>query len=362
VPAPAGDAGRLAETTLALVDIPSESRNEAAAAAWVEDAVPIGRLSLVHATDSTLLYLTERRPGRPLVLLAGHLDTVPAQGNLSGRIEDGAVHGLGASDMKGGVAVMVELARWLEEEQAPLAADLALLFFPREELPPDESALPGLFAAYPPVLEAELGIMLEPTDGAIHAGCLGNLVADLVWHGVSAHSARPWTGTNAIERAVAGLAEVVPVPAREVELAGLRFVEVATVTGIEGGIAMNVLPDRTSARVNLRYAPDRSAASAEELVQELATRAGADEVEIVGNSPSAPVVVETPLVERLRAAGDLEVLPKQAWTPVAELAEAGVDAINYGPGATSQAHRREEHVEIAALERSFRVLRDFLRD
>jgi len=362
VPSRAGDATRLAATTLALVDIPSESRSEAAAAAWVEDAVPIGRLSLVHAADSTLLYLTERRPGRPLVLLAGHLDTVPAQGNVPGRIEDGAVHGLGSSDMKGGVAVLVELARWLEEDGAPLAVDLALLFFPREELPPDESALPALFTAYPPVLEADLGLMLEPTDCAIHAGCLGNLVADLVWNGVSAHSARPWTGTNAIERAAAGLAAVVPVPAREVELSGLTFVEVATVTGIQGGIAMNIVPDRCSARVNLRYAPDRSAAAAEELLRELAARAGADEVEIVGNSPSAPVVVETPLVERLRAAGDLAVLPKQAWTPVAELAGAGVDAINFGPGATAQAHRREEHVEIAALERVFRVLRDFLRD
>jgi len=362
VPADPGDAARLAETTLALVDIPSESRNEAAAAAWIENAVPVGRLSLAHAADSTLLYLTERRPGRPLVLLAGHLDTVPAQGNLPGRIDGGAVHGLGASDMKGGVAVLVGLARWLEEERAPLAVDVALLFFPREELPPDESALPALFAAYPPVLEAELGIMLEPTDGAIHAGCLGNLVADLLWHGVSAHSARPWTGTNAIERAVAGLAAVLPFPAREVELSGLTFVEVATVTGIDGGIAMNVVPDRATARLNLRYAPDRSAGQAEALVRELASAAGADEVEILGNSPSAPVVVETPLVERLRVAGELAVLPKQAWTPVAELAEAGVDAINFGPGATSQAHRREEHVEIAALERCFRVLRDFLRD
>lgn len=362
MPEPSARATRLAETTLALVDVPSESRHEAAAAAFVEAAVPVGRLSLVHAADATLLYLTERRPGRPLVLLAGHLDTVPAQGNLPGRIEGGAVHGLGASDMKGGLAVMVELARWLEEDGAPLAVDLGLLFFPREELPPDESALPGFLAAYPTVLDAELAIMLEPTDVAIHAGCLGNLVADLVFHGVSAHSARPWTGENAIELAITGLADVLPVPPREVELSGLRFVEVATITGIEGGVAMNVVPDRAAARLNVRYAPDRSAAEAEALVRKLAARAGADAVAIVGNSPSAPVVVETPLVERLRAAGDLDVLPKQAWTPVAEFAEAGVDAVNFGPGAIAQAHRRDEQVEIAALDRCFTVLRDFLSD
>jgi succinyl-diaminopimelate desuccinylase len=355
-------ADRLAETTLALVDIPSESRHEADAAAWVEDAVPAGRLTLVHRADSTLYYATERRTGRQLVVLAGHLDTVPAQGNLPGRIADGGVHGLGASDMKGGCAVMVELARFLEEDGAPLAVDLGLLFFPREELPQSESALPGFFEACPAALDADLAIMLEPTDNALHAGCLGNLTAELVWHGESAHSARPWTGTNAIERAVAGLARILPVPLRPVEVSGLEFVEAATVTGFAGGIAANVVPDRATCLLNLRYPPDRSAAEAEEHVRELGRRADADEIVVTGNSGAAPVVVDTPLAQRLVAAGDLDVLPKQAWTPVAEFAEVGVDAVNFGPGATAFAHRRDERVEIAALVRSFEVLRAFLTD
>jgi len=355
-------ADRLAETTLALVDILSESRSEGDAAAWVEDAVPAGRLTLVHRADDTLFYATERRTGRPLVLLAGHLDTVPAQGNVPGRIDDAAVVGLGASDMKGGVAVMVELARFLEEDGAPLGVDLGLLFFPREELPQSESALPGFFAACPSALDAELAVMLEPTDNALHAGCLGNLVAELVWHGESAHSARPWTGTNAIERAVVGLAGILPVPLREAEVGGLTFVEAATVTGIAGGIAPNVVPDRAACLLNLRYPPDRSAGDAEERVRALADAAGADEVAITGNSPAAPVVVDTPLARRLAEAGALDVLPKQAWTPVAEFAEVGVDAVNFGPGATAYAHRRGERVEIAALVRSFEVLRAFLTD
>lgn len=349
----------LAETTLALVDIPSESRDEARAAAWVGEVVPTGRLRLAHRAGETLFFATERRHGVPLVILAGHLDTVPAQDNRPGRIGEGFVHGLGASDMKGGVAVMVELARWLEADAPDLDVDLGLLFFPREELPQEESALPPFFEAMPSALEAALAILLEPTDGTIHAGCLGNLNARLVFAGEAAHSARPWLGQNAIERAVAGLDRILPVPSRVAEVGGLRFVEVASPTRITGGVAANVIPDEAACLLNVRYAPDRTPSEAEAWVQELAEAAGAS-VTVTGNSQPAPVVVDAPLVQRLRAAGDLAVEPKQAWTPVAEFAAAGVDAINFGPGATRYAHRRDERVAIESLVAAYETLRRFL--
>src|SRR6266702_894220 len=137
----------LADRTLALVDIPSPSHDEDMLYDYVRAAVHLPR---VHDDGESLLYA--KRDGRPLVLLAGHTDTVPAQDNLPGRIEDGAVVGLGASDMKGGLAVMIELGGWAAE--TPLAYDLALLFFPREELGPEDNPLPGLFAAAPLVDEA----------------------------------------------------------------------------------------------------------------------------------------------------------------------------------------------------------------
>jgi succinyl-diaminopimelate desuccinylase len=348
----------LAATTLALVNIPSESRNEAEAVAWVEASVP---LPLAYAGDDTRYYATPRRAGRPLVVLAGHLDTVPAQENLPGRIEEGWVVGLGTTDMKGGCAVLVELARAIGAGLQP-AVDIGLLFFPREELPSTESALPGFFAANPDVLDAELAVMLEPTDATLHVGCLGNLNAELVYHGESAHSARPWTGVNAVERAVEGLARILPVPPRRVDLGGLEFVEVTTATRLDGGIAANVVPARAVCLLNHRYAADRSPADAEARIRELADEAGADEVRIIGNSSPAPVVVDAPLVQRLRAAGSLDVLPKQAWTPVAEFAEVGIDAVNYGPGATRYAHTQDERVEIAALERVYETLSTFLTD
>ncbi len=344
------DASSLAARALALVDIPSVSREEAAIAGYVASAMPD---EPAYGDGESSFYA--RRTGKPLVVLAGHLDTVPAQDNLPGRIEDGCVVGLGASDMKGGLAVMIELARWAAEARPDLEVDLGFLFFPREELPPEESPLPALFESIPALGEAALAILLEPTDNAIHAGCLGNLNARLTFHGESAHSARPWSGVNAIELAVDGLCPLVGLEPRPVEIEGLVFREVLSLTRIAGGIADNVIPDRVEATLNFRYAPDRTPAEAEARMRELA----GTEVEILSNSPPGRVVAGTPLVERLRRAGDLAVEPKQAWTNVADFTSRGVDAVNLGPGATRYAHRRDERVEIAALERTFEALQRF---
>jgi succinyl-diaminopimelate desuccinylase len=338
------------ETALQLVNIASPSREEASLLHHVSREVP---LPLAYGTDEALLFATPRTR-RPLVLLAGHLDTVPAQDNLPGGFEDGWVVGLGASDMKGGLAVMIELARWAVGERG-LSCDLGFLFFVREELSTEESALPRVFAEAPLVLESNLVVMLEPTDNEIHAGCLGNLNATILFHGESAHSARPWQGVNAIDLAVEGLRPVVSSAPVEVEVGGLTFVEVLSATRIHGGIADNVIPDSVEVRLNYRYAPSRTRDEAEARLRALVGM----EVEVTSNSPPAHVAADSALVRRLRDAGSLAVEAKQAWTPVAEFSAQGLDAVNFGPGATRYAHRRDERVEVEELERSLAALRRF---
>ena len=347
-------AERLAARTLELVNIPSESRNEAEIAAHVRSLVP-PEFAVEWAGDDAAVWVGPRRAGNPLVVLAGHYDTVPAQHNIPGRIEDGAVHGLGASDMKGGLAVLLEAARELPETGS---VDVALLLFGKEELPAEFSPLPALFDGSRAVHEAELAILLEPTDCTIQAGCLGNLNARITFHGVSGHSARPWTAENAIDKALDGLRAYADIEPRPVEIGGLTFTEVATVTQIQGGIATNVVPDRVVANVNFRYAPDRSPSSAEAYLRSLLPQGAT--FEHAGDSPPARVVTDSPLVQRLRAAGGLALEPKQAWTNVADFTSRGIDAVNFGPGATRYAHRRDEQVEIAALERAYTALRAFL--
>ena len=334
-------ARRLAARTLELVDIPSESRDEAAIAQHVLSTVPGAR----DAGDGCVL------AGDGPVVLAGHLDTVPAQDNRPGRLEDEAVHGLGASDMQGGLAVMIELAL---AERAP---GTTLCFFPREELPVSESSLTPLLQREPVLRDADVAIVMEPTANAIHAGCLGNINATWTFHGVSGHSARPWLADNALERAACGVLALAELPHAEHVFDGLRFVETASVTTLNGGIAANVIPDRAVAHVNYRYPPGMSASEAEERLHGWCDSYG--ELVVESNAPSAPVHATHPLVEALRAAGDLRVEAKQAWTPIAEFAGAGLAAVNFGPGDPAYAHRRDEMVSEDALAQCYEILERF---
>jgi succinyl-diaminopimelate desuccinylase len=345
---------RLAERTLELVDIASESGDEARILAHVA-AVLGGAEGEVHADGDGVLLLPPRT-GRPLVLLAGHLDTVPAQGNRPGRHEDGAVVGLGASDMKGACAVIIELALWADRDRPARAVDLGFLLFGREELPTDRSALRPLLRRLPVLSETALAVVMEPTDNTLQIGCLGNLTAEVRFAGRSAHSARPWLGENAVHAAVRGLAAVAALPPQPVVIQGLEFREVMSVVRISAGIADNVIPDLATCRINYRYAPDRTPAAAEARIRELVTEG---ELTVLSNSGPAPVVADHELCTRLRDVGGLEVQHKQAWTPVAEFAEFGIAAINYGPGSTAHAHRADERVEVQSLVRSFDILRRF---
>jgi len=355
-PSRAGLPERLAERTLELVNIPSESLHEADVRAHLLSLVPHA-FAPEYAADDAFVFARPRRPGVPLVLLVGHYDTVPAQGNLPGRIGEGAVHGCGATDMKGGVAVALEVVRDLALRE-PGPYDVALLLFGKEELPAQFSPLPDLFERSQLAPAADLAILLEPTDLTIQAGCLGNMNARLVFSGVSGHSARPWMADNAIERAIGGLAAIAALERREALVGGLPFYEVVSITQLEAGIASNVIPDRAVATLNFRYAPDRTPESAAAFLRAL-TPEGA-ELEITGDSPPAAVVTDTPLVSALRAAGDLRFEPKQAWTNVADFTTRGIDAVNFGPGATRYAHRRDELVEVDALVSAYETLAGFL--
>ena len=297
-----------------------------------------------------------RPSGKPLITLYGHLDTVPAQGNAAPRIEGGRVWGVGASDMKAGLAVMLALLEDPAVGAGPY--DVAAVFYDREEGPADQNGLEGVLDAVPWLASSEFAVVLEPTDLRLELGCQGAVNARVTFLGTAAHAARPWLGENAVTKAGPWLVEMAarrPVPA---VVGGLEFRETFTVTTAAGGVAANVVPPRFDLNLNHRFPPDRSLEQAEARVREVA--AAADLVEIVDRAPAAPVPEGNPHLERLAAATGAERAGKQGWTDVARLASRGIPAANYGPGEVAAAHRADESVPAANLQAAFERLRTFL--
>lgn len=325
--------------------------------AWARARFPLVR----RVKDSVVVQVDgPAAPGRPRIALCGHLDTVPIHDVDRGRPprrEGGRLVAPGSSDMKAGLAVMMELAERLP--RAARFADLVLVLYAREEGPFLENELGDVLREADELRRVDLALCLEPTDNVLQLGCVGSIHGTFTFEGKSAHSARPWQGRNAVHAAGAFLAELEGRAPREAVSGGLVFREVASVTRIEGGRARNVVPDRCALNVNFRFAPDKALdAAAAELVA-LGARFGA-KVELTDLSPACPAYADHPLVRRLLERTGIAAEPKQAWTDVARLAQAGIPAANLGPGATSQAHQQGEWVELAAIERGYRLLEQFL--
>ena len=343
----------LAERTLQLCRIRSPVGEEAEIAAYVAAETRGERLGNAvvcgKVTDS-----------RPAILLAGHLDTVPLQeGDFPPRRENGRIHGRGASDMKGALAVMIEL--WQRLDRAALPVELVLLFYDREEGPIAENGLRPVLEKRPDLKRASLALCLEPTDLALQVGCCGSMHATLTFHGRTAHSARPWHGENAIHKAGALLSHLAALVPREVRIGDLVYREVMTVTRIEGFSGRNVVPARCELNLNFRFAPGRSVEDAESELQGLARQFGATAT-VTDRAPSAPAILDNALLQELRAVTAVPVEPKQAWTDVAQLAALGIPAANFGPGEQAQAHQRGESCPEQALQRAYAMLERFLRE
>ncbi|MFI9806086.1 succinyl-diaminopimelate desuccinylase [Streptomyces sp. NPDC052301] len=341
----------LVTLTRALVDLPSESGGEGR----IADAVEAALRALPHLTVDRIGHSVVARTGlgRPeRALVAGHLDTVPAAGNLPSRLADDRVYGLGACDMKGGVAVALGLAAGLDEPDR----DLTFVFYECEEVEGDRNGLARIGAARPDLLEADLAILMEPSDAGVEAGCQGILTADIVVGGARAHTARAWKGVNAAHKAGRVLQRLDEHTPERVVIDGLEYREGLSAVAVRAGVAGNVVPDECRVTVNHRFAPSRSAQEAEAYVRGLFPEYDVRVTEVV---PGA-----LPHLDRiggLVAALGAAPRPKLGWTDVARFAALGVPALNYGPGDPSLAHTAGEYVPVDHLERCAAGLRAWLR-
>lgn len=344
--------------TAELVDVASESFAEAALVGRIEaDLRAVPGLDVTRVGDNVVARTALGRAER--VILAGHTDTVPAvDGNGRARIEGDTLWGVGSTDMKSGVAVMLDLARTVT---AP-AVDVTWVFYAREEVAAAHSGLGELVEKRPDLLAGDLAILGEPTDATVEAGCQGTLRAELTLVGARAHIARPWMGRNAIHRLADVLAAVAAVPERRPVLAGCEYREALQAVGVEGGVAGNVVPDRAMVTLNHRFAPDRTLEEAVAHVRATVApfMGDGDAFEVVDAAPAAAPAVDHPLLARVIERHGLAVRAKLGWTDVARFAALGVPAANLGPGDATLAHSADERVARAPIETCHAVLSDLI--
>ena len=335
-----------------LVNIESVSGNEDAIAEAVEAALRTLPHLTVQRFANTVVARTELGRGERVVI-AGHLDTVPVNGNLPAQRDEDDLHGLGTCDMKGGVAVALRTAATLPEPNR----DVTYLFYECEEVEAERNGLFLLSRSHPQLLQADFAILMEPSGASVEAGCQGTMRVDVVTRGERAHSARAWMGSNAIHAASDVLARLNAYEPRRPVIDGLEYREGLNAVYITGGVAGNVLPDECRVSVNYRFAPDRTEQEALAHMREVFA---GFELEVSDSAPSAMPGLSVPAAAAFVEAVGGGVRPKFGWTDVARFSALGIPAVNFGPGDPQFAHKQDEHVPLEHIRAVERKLRSWL--
>jgi succinyl-diaminopimelate desuccinylase len=345
----------LLSETAALMEISSVTGDEEALARFLFER--LSRAGRPATMEGRSVLVAPPDDDRPLVVLAGHLDTVPPQGNEQPRRDGEILWGRGSVDMKGGLAVIVALMEHPAVESG--WARVGAILYAGEEGPLAENDLARLLdgpAGW--ALRADLAIVCEPTGAEIEVGCVGTVNVEAIFRGEACHSARPWLGRSAISRALPWLERISRFEPREHTVHGFSFRETATVTTLHAGVARNVVPGELVANLNYRFPPgwdlDRGTTAA------LALAVEADAARVIDAAPSGAIPLDRPLFAAFVKGSGAVSRAKQAWTDVAQMSARGVPALNFGPGDPQFAHRQDERTTLESLVRCRTILAAFL--
>jgi len=281
------------------------------------------------------------------IAFAAHLDTVPAGDDWTredGEVEAGRVYGLGAADMKGGMAAMMAAARVLREEEVPFT----LLITTDEE----ELMTGAEFLAKRPEVRRASGILVgEPTDLRVAWKEKGISRLTLTAHGVAAHASMPWNGDNAIMRMASLLDKLDPMlKVPEGPTDDLTLV----VSTIRGGTRNNIVPDRCDAQLNARFPYPLTAKEVRERIMRTLEGESYDMI-MQYELPAFETSPDTALIRELLDAGADGIFAVPYATEAAVYSTVNPLVAVCGPGSPNMAHTKDEYVERWQLERAFRL-------
>jgi len=347
------------KTLKELILIPSVYGSEEKIADYCEKFLREVPVLTVHRLNNSIVAHTPFEENRKTLALVGHLDTVPGDNEFTGKIINGRLYGLGASDMKAGDAVLLEIARELKEKNPRF--NLVFVLYEKEEGPYEENGLKELFKEFAQILKKiDLALILEPTNNTVQVGCLGVIHAWFSFKGKRAHSARPWEGDNAIHKSWRLLKFLERKAPKEYRIGNLSYYEVLNATMVEYSGGRNIIAEEMKVNLNYRFSPTKSIEEAKEELRKIGAEVGTKEVIFTDISPAARPCPDNEILKELVQRFNLKTEPKQAWTDVAQFSQNGIDAVNFGPGQPHQAHQKNEWVEVSKVEESFKILSNFI--
>ncbi len=335
-----------------LISVHSVIRNEKALCDLIEETIKSYGVSVERRGNSIVSRLDFGND--KTIALVGHIDTVPLtrEGQTTPEFKDGWLWGLGACDMKSGLASILKILYEIKNGTLLPTKNIVLVFYEAEEGP-----LPNGINT---LLEAKMlenidfAYILEPTECKYSVGCLGALTVKKEIQGVSAHSANPRTGKNAITEAMAVYTQICEANAKismDQTILGLPFYETINVTQLTTENASNVIPPKCFATINFRFAPGKTVEEAEQFIYD--SIGGKDGIFYADRANSC--VVESGLDEFLLPDGEREIM--QAWTDMAQLNKAGIPTVNFGAGSIKFAHKPDERINLEELSNFYERLK-----
>ncbi len=332
--------------------------------------------------------LVESMPGRPSVgavlrgsgdgprlILNGHLDTVPVDDEdlwtvdpFAATVKNGYLYGRGACDMKGGLAVQICVAHHLARKLDRLKGSLVLQFAAGEE-----RAEPGTLSLLKAGYRGDFGIVTEPTELRIAAATRGLAPLQITLKGRSTHASRGHLGINPAW-ALRWVLEALEGYRDHIELQDHPLLKYGscTPTMVQGGVVPNAVPDSIELFVDRRLIPGETVEGELNEVRSrvLAAKPAESEVEVevsvaYNRFEPAEISTDAPIIKQLVASMERvtgtpgEVYGAPFSSDVRNLVnDAGIDAVNFGPGNVVECHCADERVALSQLESCARVIAD----
>jgi len=293
----------------------------------------------------------------PVVVLHGHLDVVPGRSEqFAPRIEGDRLIGRGAYDMKGALAAMMCA---LHDVAAESRMRVRFLCAPDEES--EELHIRSTDEMVRRGFVGDFAITGEPTGLHVGVQAKGVLACRIVVRGRAAHGSTPWLGDNAVLKAIDVFRriETLPFSRESSELFDRPSINLGR---IQGGDALNKVPDECSMVVDIRYLPNQDPGDILEQIR------GIPDIEIPRTFIRKPAYVSranpyvralTDVVGRLTEGESLSV-GRDGASDAGSFLEAGVPAVEFGPDGAGH-HGPDEWVSIGSLGRYRQALGDFIR-